>query len=89
MPTMGKPSSNVTFDYKDVKVTYDSSEVHSWKTQRALASGEHDPYHLCEAIDRVLCGKADEVADEIGGTIDAMVDLMSTISEREGGSAKN
>ena len=46
MPTKGKPSTNVTFDYKGVKVTYDSSEVHSWKTQRALASGEQDPYHL-------------------------------------------
>lgn len=83
-----KNQAKVTFDYNGVKVTYDSSEVHSWKTQRALASGEHDPYRLCEAIDRVLCGCADDVADKIGGTIDAMGDLMAAISEREG-SAKN
>lgn len=81
------PDMTKTISFRGVDVVYDSREIHLWRTQRAIASSEHDPYGGYEAIDRILCGRADEVADAVGGTDADMSALLAAITEAE--NAKN
>lgn len=75
---------NITFEGH--KVAYNAKAITSWKVQRLMSKGGADAF---EAIDIVLGGKADEVAEQLGGDMDTMARLIAAIVENEGDSAKN
>lgn len=68
------------------EIEYSSTAVHSWSVQRRIARGGSDGF---DAVDAILGGKADEVAELIGGSIEDIARLMEAISEAEGADAKN
>lgn len=85
-----------TFEFKGVEVTYDDSVTHSWKWQKAVASA--DPARLLKAVERLLCGRDEEYADQLCGnedpdeldsSVDVMGELLQAIMEDVGGPAKN
>lgn len=74
-----------TITYKGHKIKYDDAEVHKWSTLRQLSS----PDGQFDAIDRILCGKADEVAEKLGDDFEEMMGLLGQISAVEGNAGKN
>lgn len=72
--------------YDGHEVEYSHEAVHSWSVQRRIARGGSDAF---DAIDAILGGRADEVAEELGGSMEAMSALMDAIAEAEGADAKN
>ena len=75
-----------TIKFHDIEVEYDAAAVHNWTVQRRIARGGNDFF---EAFDAILCGKADEVAEKLGGTVEVMGELSSAIGDAEGPDAKN
>ena len=64
----------ITFEGKTID--YDEKAVHSWSVQRMIAHGGASGF---DAIDRILCGKADEVAALFDDDADKMVELVTAI----------
>ena len=64
--------------FKGVEVSYDHKMLHKWSIQKAL-TGAKGPQEFFEAIDKVLCGRSDEVAEALGDDTDAMGELMSEL----------
>ena len=75
-----------TIHFKEHTFSYDGDALMSWRVQRLIAQGGSGSF---DAIDAILCGKADEVADALGGGVDAMAELVTAIVALEGGEAKN
>ncbi len=75
-----------SIEYQGVTVEYDERCVKSWKWQKKLASGEMSK--IMKAVEELLCGKDEEVADAIGDDIDTMQDLLAAITQQIG-EAKN
>lgn len=75
-----------TIEFQGVEVQYDETRLHSWKWQKALASG--DESRGIKAVEELLLGKDEEVADALGDDIETMGLLIAAISE-ENGKAKN
>lgn len=57
-------------------IKYDSKAVHSWKWQKVLAKGGSGAY---DAVDAILCGKSDEVAELFEDDADKMMQLLTAI----------
>lgn len=74
-------------EFKGVKVKYDEKCLKSWKWQKALASGEDK--RGVAAIERLLMGKDEEIADELGDDIDVMGELIAAIVSDGGRVEKN
>ena len=74
-----------TINFEGYEVEYDDSAVHSWSVQRGLT----DPSRQFDAFDRILCGKADDVAERLGDSVERMTDLLQRIATIEGNTAKN
>lgn len=72
--------------FHDHEIEYSSEAVHGWSVQRRIARGGSDAF---DAIDVILGGKADEVADMLGGSMEVMGELVTAIAEAEGADAKN
>lgn len=68
-------------------VEYNENALKSWKLQRKIAGGK--PADMFDAIDVLLGGDADAVAEEFGDDINVMGQLVSAIIEQAGGDAKN
>ena len=66
-----------TIEYNGIKVEYDESLVHKWKWQKKLASGNGAAG--ISAIEELLLGKDEEVADALGGDMEAMGELVAAI----------
>lgn len=66
-----------TIEFKGVKVEYDETCVKSWKWQKAVNSG--DGAKGVEAINRLLMGKDEEVAEQLGDDFDTMTELLGAI----------
>lgn len=75
-----------TITFRKHKVTYDADAITSWRVQKLMAAGGLSSF---EAVDVILCGKSDEVADLIGGSMDDMAELITAIVALEGKQAKN
>lgn len=75
-----------TIHFKEHTLSYDGDALKSWRVQRLIAQGGSGSF---DAIDAILLGKADEVADALGGGVDAMAELVTAIVALEGGEAKN
>ncbi len=71
-----------TITHEGVKVAYDPAAFKSWRFMKSLNSRDTQ----FEAIDILLCGKSDEVAEKLGDSIDAMTSLLTAITALE---AKN
>ena len=65
--------------FRDVEVAYDYRALHKWSVQKALA-GASGPQAFFSAVDEVLCGQSDEVAEQIGGTTEDMGALMNELA---------
>ena len=74
-----------TNNYEGVVVQYDDVALHKWSVMKQLASGTG----TFDAFDKILCGKADEVAEKLGDSVDKMSDLVNRIATIEGNAAKN
>lgn len=66
-----------TIEFRGVTVEYDETCVNSWKWNKALASG--DDKRGTAAIERLLLGKDEEVADALGDDINVMGELIGEI----------
>lgn len=77
-----------TITFNDQEITFDDDKFTDWKIQRAIANS-HNPEGIYDACDEILCGKADEIAEALGGKIGTMLELMKAISEAVGDEAKN
>ena len=66
-----------TIEFRGVNVEYDETCVNSWKWNKALASG--DDKRGTAAIERLLLGKDEEVADALGDDINVMGELIGAI----------
>lgn len=75
-----------TLKFRDHEIEYSAEAVRGWSVQRRIARGGSDAF---DAIDAILGGKADDVAELIGGSMDDMGELMQAIAEAEGADAKN
>ena len=72
-----------TITFNGQEITFDDDKLTDWKIQRAMTNS-HDLEGIFNACDEVLCGKADEVAEALGGKMDTMTDLMKAIAESAG-----
>lgn len=71
-----------TITHEGVKVAYDPAAFKSWRFTKQLANRATQ----FEAIDVLLCGKSDEVAEQLGDSVEAMAALITAITALE---AKN
>lgn len=71
-----------TITHEGVKVAYDPAAFKSWRFMKSLSHRDTQ----FDAIDILLCGKSDEVAEKLGDSIDAMTSLLTAITALE---AKN
>lgn len=74
-------------EFKGITVQYDEKCLKSWKWQKALASGEDK--RGVAAIERLLLGKDEEIADQLGDDIDVMGELIAAIVGDGGRVEKN
>ena len=74
-------------EFKGITVQYDEKCLKSWKWQKALASGEDK--RGVAAIERLLLGKDEEIADQLGDDIDVMGGLIAAIVGDGGRVEKN
>ena len=75
-----------TIVFNGVTVEYDEKLVHSWKWQKKLAMNNGVAGML--AVEDLLLGKDEEVADAIGDDVETMGKLVAAIMD-ENGKAKN
>lgn len=66
--------------YEDVTVEYEDSFFGSWKFMKELSSG----INTFGALDKLLCGKSDEIAEALDDSMEKMNDLLERISLIEG-----
>lgn len=76
-----------TIKYQGHEIEYDERKLRSWKVQRMIAA--NGAAGAFDAVDAVLCGRADDVAELLGDDIDVMGELLNIIIDAEGGMAKN
>lgn len=83
-----------TIEFKGVEITYDERCAKSWKWQKAVASG--DMSRTLAAMERLLCGRDEEYADQLCGNedpddLDTSADVMQELvmAVIEDASAKN
>lgn len=75
-------------EHKDTIVEYDPLVLTTWRWQHAVASG--DMTKTFAAFDELLCGKSDEVAEQLGGEMEDMQGLILAImAESKDQQAKN
>ena len=75
-----------TIEFRGVTVEYDETCIKSWSWQKAMASG--DDVRGFAAIGRLLMGKDDEVAEQLGDDFDSMGELIGEVV-RTSRAAKN
>ena len=75
-----------TIEFNGVKVEYNEKLLNSWKWQKKLAGG--NPAAGMAAVEELLMGKDDEVADAVGDDVETMGELIAAIMEANG-KAKN
>lgn len=71
--------------YEGVDVAYDPSQLERWSVVKALSS----PTTMFGALDAILCGRSDEVAEALGDSMEAMEGLLERIVAASGAAAKN
>ncbi len=68
-----------TLEFRGVTVEYDETCIKSWKWHKALASG--DEARIIKGIERLFCGKDEEVADALGDDFDVMGELIAEVTK--------
>lgn len=76
-----------SIEFKGIDVEYDATCVKRWSWQKAVFSGE--PARTMDAISRLLLGRDEEYADDLGDDFDAMQALVTAVIEDAGQAAKN
>lgn len=66
-----------TLSFEGIEVEYNPSALNSWKVQKLIAQGGIATF---EALDIILCGKADEIAEKLGDDMGKMVELAQALS---------
>lgn len=74
-----------TIEFDGEAVEYDDSQLNRWSVQKKLI----DPAGQFEALDEILCGKSDEVAQRLGDSMERMTELLSRIVAINGNAGKN
>lgn len=70
-----------TITFEGHEITYDAKALKSWKVQKKLARGGADAY---DAVDIILCGKSDAVAEMLGDDADKMTELLVMLGSLSG-----
>lgn len=68
-----------TIEFNGITVEYDETLLHSWKWQKRFAKSEGMAGML--AVEELLLGKDEEVAEAIGDDIETMGELVAAILE--------
>lgn len=71
-----------TIDFNGHEIVYDETVINSWTWQRSV-TGDRGATAFYNALDE-LFGDCDDVAREIGGTDEAMGELLQRIIEENG-----
>lgn len=66
-----------TLSFEGIEVEYSPSALNSWKVQKLIAQGGIATF---EALDIILCGKADEIAEKLDDDMGKMVELAQALS---------
>lgn len=74
-----------TIDFEGLAVQYDDSQLNRWSVLKKLS----DPTKSFGAIDLILCGRSDEVAEALGDDFGRMTKLLEAITAIEGNAGKN
>ncbi len=73
----------INFDGIDIK--YDDAQLNKWSVQKDLTRFDKQ----FDALDRILCGKSDEVAEKLGDDMDKIMELLQRITATSGNAGKN
>ena len=65
-----------TIEFEGIEVEYDPKKLNSWKVQKMIAKGGEGPF---DALDVILCGKSDEVAEQLGDDASKMTELVNML----------
>lgn len=76
-----------TIEYEGQTFEYDESCIFDYGWQKQLAADE--PSKNFRAAERLFCGKDEEVAERLGGTMEGIALLMKEIIADNGKAAKN
>lgn len=74
-----------SLNFDGIEVEYDDSQLNKWSVQKQLATAGGQ----FEAMDKILCGKSDEVAEKLGDEAPRMTELLQRIATVENLTAKN
>lgn len=78
-----------TVKFEGQTVEYDAHAIKKWSVQRGIAEAATNPAGAFAAYDKILLGKANEVAELLDDDMEAMGKLMERIADAVGGEAKN
>lgn len=76
-----------TIEYDGQTFEYDERCIFDYGWQKQMTADE--PQKNFRAAERLFCGKDEEVAESLGGTMEAMAELMKAIMADNGKAAKN
>lgn len=76
-----------SIEYEGQTYEYDETCIFSYGWQKQLTSD--DPAKNFRAAERLFCGHDEEVAERLGGSMEAMAELMKAIMGDNGKAAKN
>lgn len=71
--------------FNDINVEYDDSQLNKWSVQKQLTTIDGQ----FSAMDKILCGKSDEIAEKLGDSMEEMTELLQRIVAINGNTAKN
>lgn len=78
-----------TIEYDGHKIAYDANAIRRISVLRKLSTYETNPAAYFEAIDQILMGKLDEVAEVVGDSFEDLNEIVNLIGLAAGGEAKN
>lgn len=76
-------TKRITFE--GVEVEYDDSQLNKWSVMKQLVTVDGQ----FVAMDKILCGKSDAIAEALGDDITKMSELISHIGAANGNTGKN
>lgn len=74
-----------TISFEGIEVEYDDSQLNKWSIQKQLTTLDGQ----FVALDRIFCGKSDEIAEKLGDDMGQMMSLLQRVVAVNGNAGKN